>query len=157
MSDIPVTYTIGLPEVQEFKDFGTFDNNIDEYGNAQLIFLDSQDDSAKTHYLRFTLKSLSYDEIQIRNNNDVGFAEFQTVEKEEMIDVEELLEKYTSALEENALLNEKVNSLIEQYESVDDKVVIESMQHEIVNLRIQLGQGNVISDFDTTFPFLPTE
>jgi hypothetical protein len=157
MSDIPITYNIGLPEVQTFKDFGIFENNIDDFGNAQLIYLDSQDDSAKTHYLNFTLKVLSYDEVKIRDNNDVEFTELQSESKTEQIDVEELMMKYTSVLEENKVLNSKVNSLIEQYDATDDKVVIESMQHEIVNLRIQLGQGKMISDFDSSFPFLPLE
>jgi hypothetical protein len=89
------------------------------------------------------------------DSNSIEFAELQTLQVEEKRDTLELLNQYNNLLEENRLLNQTVNSLIEKYENNDDKQVINALKDTIINLRIQLGQGNVPSDFGDDFPFLP--
>ena len=59
------------------------------------------------------------------------------------------------SIAENRILNETINQLVEKYETNDDKQVIASMKNEIIKLRIELGQGNVPSDFSDDYPFLP--
>ena len=155
MADIPVTYTIGLEDVQKFKDFGTYENNIDDFGNVQLILSTLQDSSAKTHYVDFKLKTIVYDETKIIDNNNIQFSELQTEENENVQNTADIINQYNTLVAENRILNDTINGLIEKYENSDDKTVINSMKSEIINLRIQLGQGDSLSDFGDDFPFLP--
>ncbi len=157
MADIPVTYTIGLDSVQKFKDFGTYENNIDDFGNVQLILSDVQDSSAKTHYVDFKLKTIVYDEKKIIDSNVVEFSELQSDEIEDVQNTADIINQYDTLLAENRILNDTVNELIEKYGSSDDKTVINSMKSEIIDLRIQLGQGDSLSDFGNDFPFLPVK
>jgi capsular polysaccharide biosynthesis protein len=155
MADIPVTYTIGLEDVQKFKDFGTYENNIDDFGNVQLILSSLQDSSAKTHYVDFKLKTIVYDETKIIDNNNIQFSELQTEENENVQNTADIINQYNTLVAENRILNDTINEFVEKYENSDDKTVINSMKSEIINLRIQLGQGDSVSDFGDDFPFLP--
>jgi hypothetical protein len=155
MAELEINYNIDLPSVQNFRDFGTFKNNIDEFGNARLIFSSVSDDSGDKNYLKFDLKTLSYNESKIKDTTDISFSELQTSNSEETRNVNDVLDEYNKVLSENKILNETVNELVDKYENNDDKIVISAMKDEIINLRIKLGQGNVPSDFDDGFPFLP--
>lgn len=155
MADIVVEYTVGLKQLQTFKDLGQFPNNIDSFGNFQLIFNDNKTDEGKFYYTDITLKTFEYNTDKIVDTNQLGFNELQTVQQEQTQDITTVLQQYNEAIAENRILNETVNSLVEKYENNDDKQVIAAMKSEIVDLRIQLGQGNVPSDFSDDFPFLP--
>lgn len=157
MADIQETYDIDPKTVQTFKDFGKFENNIDEFGNFQIIKTLSGDVSGNLCYAMLTLKTFSYDESQILDNEKLEFVEFETTSRQEEQNVQNMVEQYNSLITENRVLNDTINSLIEKYENNDNETVIKSMKEKIVDLRIQLGQGQSINDFDEDFPFLPTQ
>jgi hypothetical protein len=96
-----------------------------------------------------------YNDNKIIDANTADFTELQTVQQQEKRNVAEVLDQYNTLLEENRILNQTVNELVEKYENNDDKQVIAEQKKTIINLRIQLGQGNVPSDFADDFPFLP--
>lgn len=152
MSEIKVNYKDNLSDVQRFKDLGIFENNLDEFGNIKLK---TNESAVNQKYIVFELKNLNYNEAKILDTNSVEFEELSTVQSEQQLDIEEILTQYNVTLAENKNLNEIVNSLIEKYENNDDKNVINAMKNEIINLRIQLGQGNYPSDFQDEYPFLP--
>jgi len=155
MADIVVEYTVGLKQLQTFKDLGQFPNNIDSFGNFQLIFNDNKTDDGKFYYTDISLKTLEYNSDKILDTNPTGFSELQSTQQEEAQDITTILQQYNESIAENRILNETVNSLVEKYENNDDKQVISAMKSEIIDLRIKLGQGNVPSDFSDDFPFLP--
>lgn len=155
MADIVVEYTVGLKQLQTFKDLGQFPNNIDSFGNFQLIFNDNKTDDGKFYYTDISLKTLEYNSDKILDTNPTGFSELQSTQQEESQDITTILQQYNESIAENRILNETVNSLVEKYENNDDKQVISAMKSEIIDLRIKLGQGNVPSDFSDDFPFLP--
>lgn len=155
MANIPLIYNVSLPDVQKFKGTGTFDNNLDNFGNIQLVYNVSQSYDGKYNYVKVPLKSFKYNVEKIQDTNNVQFTELQTVEVEEKRNLNDVIAEYNNLIEENNLLNETVNSLIEKYENNDDKQMLSAMRDEIVKLRIQLGQGTTPTDFATDFPFLP--
>ena len=155
MADIYEKYDVDLPTVQRFTDYGEYQNNKDEYGNYQLIFSTTQDDSAKTHYIDYTLKQFRLSDEKIKDNNHVEFSELESDQITENRSIDELLNKYNQLLAENEDLQKTIDTLINQYENDSDEQVIESMKREIINLRIKLKQGKVFNDFDDIFPFLP--
>ena len=155
MSDIVAEYNVGLQSLQTFKDTGVFSNNIDAFGNFQLVFNNNKTTDGTYYYSNIDLKTLEYNIDKIVDTNSTQFNELQTLETEPTQDIAVVLQKYNEQLAENRILNETVNNLIEKYENNDDKQVIAAMKTEIIDLRISLGQGTVPSDFSDDFPFLP--
>ncbi len=155
MANIPLNYDVAVDEVNTFKSFGTFTNNTDSFGNLQLVYSVAQSVNGNVNYVKVPLKSFVYNENKIVDSNSSDFTELQVPETQQKQNVNELLQQYNELLAENRILNETVNSLIEKYENNDDKQVIDAQKSTIINLRIQLGQGNVPSDFSDDFPFLP--
>ena len=152
---IDLVYNKAPVDYEKFRNFGIFDNNIDLYGNDQLVFNVDQSNEGKYFYTKFDVKTITYNENKILDSNSTEFEELNTTEAEQKQDVNEVLTAYNNLLAENRILNQTVNSLIEKYENNDDKQVISEQKKTIIDLRIQLGQGNVPSDFSDDFPFLP--
>jgi hypothetical protein len=148
MANIPLNYDVAVDEVSTFKTFGTFSNNTDSFGNLQLVYSVAQSVNANVNYVKVPLKTFVYNENKIVDSNTSDFTELQTPETQQ---------KYNELLAENRILNQTVNGLVEKYENNDDKQVIDAQKNTIIALRIQLGQGNVPSDFSDDFPFLPLE
>jgi len=155
MDGIPLIYDVATDEVATFKNTGEFDNNQDSYGNMQLVFSSAQSMDGNKNYVKIPLKTFTYNESKINDVEVVQFTEMTTTEIVEKRNIDEVLEQYDILLEENKILNNTVNELIDKYEQSDDKQVISALKTTIIDLRIQLGQGNVPSDFDDEFPFLP--
>lgn len=155
MADIQLNYDVATDEVSSFKNFGTFTDNLDSFGNFQLVFSVAQSVNGNVNYVKVPLKTLTYNENKILDANTAEFTELQTVQREEQRNVDEVLNQYNNLLEENRILNQTVNELVEKYENNDDKQVIAEQKRTIIGLRIQLGQGTVPSDFSDDFPFLP--
>lgn len=155
MENIPLNYDVAVDEVDSFKNLGTFSNNVDSFGNYQLVFSVAQSMNGNLNYVKVPLKTIVYNDDKILDSNSSEFTELQTLQVEEKRNTAAVLEQYNNLLEENRILNQTVNDLIEKYENNDDKQVINAQKDTIIALRIQLGQGKVPSDFGDDFPFLP--
>ena len=59
MANIPLVYNVSLSDIQTFKDFGTFQNNFDNFGNDQLVYNISQSFDGKFNYIKFNKQSHS--------------------------------------------------------------------------------------------------
>lgn len=155
MADIKLEYNYASKDLQKFKESGQFSNNLDEFGNFRLMFDQNKTTDGKFYYTKLDLKTIEYNESKIVDTNNADFVELEELETQQKQDLDEILKKYNQSLEENRILNETVNVLVEKYENSSDKQVIEAMRRQIIDLRIQLGQGNVSTDFSISFPFLP--
>ena len=155
MENIPLNYDVAVDEVDSFRNLGTFSNNVDSFGNYQLVFSVAQSMNGNLNYVKVPLKTIVYNDDKILDSNSFDFTELQTLQVEEKRNTAAVLEQYNNLLEENRILNQTVNDLIEKYENNDDKQVINAQKDTIIALRIQLGQGKVPSDFGDDFPFLP--
>ena len=155
MANIPLNYDVAVDEVAAFKSFGTFVNNVDSFGNLQLVYSVAQSVNGNVNYVKVPLKTFVYNENKIVDSNSSDFTELQTPETQQKQNINELLQQYNELLAENRILNQTVNELVEKYEDNDDKQVIAAMKSEMIDLRIKLGQGAVPSDFSDDFPFLP--
>jgi len=155
MSEIPLLYDVSLVDIQKFKDLGVFDNNFDNFGNLEQVYNVSQSYEGKFNYIKIPLKHFIYNSQKILDTNNIEFSQLETTATTETRNLETVISEYNSLLDENNILNETVNSLIQKYENNDDKQMLSAMRNEIINLRIQLGQGTTPTDFGAEFPFLP--
>ena len=155
MANITLNYNVSVKDIETFKNVGSFSNNIDEFGNIQLVFSSDQSTSGSLNYVKIPLKTFEYNDEKIKDANNIEFTELQSVQVEEKRNIDEILQQYNNVVEENKILNNTINDLISKYEDNDDKQTIEALKNTIINLRIQLGQGRLISDFKEVFPYLP--
>jgi hypothetical protein len=155
MANIPLVYNVSLVDIQKFKDFGTFANNFDDFGNLKQVYSVTQSVSGSLNYVNLPLKVFIYNESKIVDTNTSDFTELQTQQSSDNRNIDVVIDEYNKAIAENRILNETVNALVEKYENNDDKQVIAAMKNEIIKLRIDLGQGSVPSDFSDDYPFLP--
>ena len=60
MSDIVAEYNVGLQSLQTFKDTGVFPNNIDSFGNFQLVFNNNKTTDGTYYYSNIDILLMSY-------------------------------------------------------------------------------------------------
>ena len=65
MSDIQLNYDIATDEVSSFKNFGNFTNNVDSFGNYQLVFSAAQSVNGNVNYVKVPLKTFIYNDQKI--------------------------------------------------------------------------------------------
>jgi hypothetical protein len=136
MANIPLVYNVSLVDVQKFRDFGTFANNFDDFGNLRQVYSVTQSVSGSLNYVNLPLKILVYNESKIVDTNPTSFTELQTEESVDNRNIDQVLEEYNKSIAENRIMNETINQLVEKYETNDDKQVIASMKNEIINVGV---------------------
>ena len=57
MSDIQLNYDVATDEVSSFTNFGNFTNNVDSFGNYQLVFSAAQSVNGNVNYVKVPLKT----------------------------------------------------------------------------------------------------
>jgi hypothetical protein len=122
MANIPLNYDVAVDEVSAFKNFGTFTNNTDSFGNLQLVYSVAQSVNGNVNYVKVPLKTFVYNENKIVDSNSSDFTELQTPETQQKQNINDVLQQYNELLAENRILNQTVNELVEKYENNDDIV-----------------------------------
>jgi len=59
MANIPLVYNVSLVDVQKFRDFGTFANNFDDFGNLRQVYSVTQSVSGSLNYVSCVKSKLS--------------------------------------------------------------------------------------------------
>ena len=72
MANIPLVYNVSLVDVQKFRDFGTFSNNFDDFGNLRQVYSVTQSVSGSLNYVNLPLKVFVYNESKIVDTNFSG-------------------------------------------------------------------------------------
>lgn len=138
-------------QINDFLITGQFTNNIDEFGNVNLLTVPSE---ANQEYIVFQLSNFKYKNDEIENLYDVNINEFKTkpTTRKQIVD-QTILNEYNKVLSENQDLKEKLNTLIDQVESDPSKSQLSASKDIIIALRIKLKEGVTPEDFSDEFPF----
>lgn len=149
-------YSVTPNAVYNFTALGNFNNNLNEYNTIELMYNNLSKENGNYYYTKFPINVLNYNQIKIDDNNsNIAFTEFTDEKTENKIEYDNLLTEYNKIKNENAELNNSLNSIINKYNNDDSQQMANAMREEIISLRIQLGQGKTSSDFSTVFPYLP--
>jgi hypothetical protein len=128
-----------------FKRDGSYDNQFDEFGN--LIIVDSTE-----KYFAVTLTQDVYELNSITNVYDINISEFKDIEPKED-------SKVTTLKSEKKTLQDKITTLTTELSKMSNSsgkdALISASKDTIIQLRIKAGEGKVVSDFNTVFPYLP--
>lgn len=140
-------------DISNFTRFGTYNYRLDEVGNE---ILNPSSSIFQENYFAFSLSDLNYDQTKILSFYNPTFTEFVKPEVTESIVVTEDTELTIQTLKtENADLQTQLNELIAQSEMSSNVATEQLIKNIIINLRVNLGQGKIEADFNTSFPYLP--
>lgn len=156
MDIININYNNTPDDVNYYKSTGEFDNNIDG-NNIKLIYNNQTKTESNLYYTKIPLKYYTLDTSKLEESNQIDFMEMTTDDNRVEEDNSNLVEEYNNLLSENKQLNDTINTLVSKYENNDDESMIEAMKYQIIELRIQLGQGKTANDFSDEFPYLSKE
>lgn len=143
-------------DIDNFTRYGTYTYKFDEVGNVAMS-LQSEDFSKV--YLAFPLNNFVYDSAKIESFYDAAFTEFipasQIEQKKVAAEIRQVQADLVAEKEKNAELTAQLDTLITSSESDSSKAASDATKQVILELRKELGQGRVESDFSTDFPYTP--
>lgn len=141
-------------QIQNFQRYGTYTYEFDNVGN--LTFNSSSTDFSQV-YLAFPLQNVVYNNAKISSFFDVQFEEFipQTTTSSLSGSSDVLQQQIQTIQQQNITLQSQLNDLVSQTQASGSVASQMAIQQVILELRIALGQGRVLSDFSDTFPYTP--
>jgi len=141
-------------EISNFQQYGTYTYKFDGSGN--LIFNSSSADFSQV-YLALPLLNVVYNKSKIETFYKPNFEEFIPAPSPSVPaeSVDDLQNQLTVLQQENAALQDQLDTLIAQSESNTSTADVLATKQVILELRKTLGQGRVDSDFSDTFPYTP--
>lgn len=141
-------------QISNFEKYGTFSYQFDEVGN---VILNPSSSVFQQQYIDLPLRNVNYNNTKISSFYDIEFTEFtKPVSSSTSSSLPtDVIDQINDLTTQNAQLTDRLNNLIAQSELDNSAANIQLVRDIILALRIQLGQGSSISDFDTAFPYLP--
>lgn len=135
--------------INNFMLTGKLSNNFDEFGNINLYISASKPEET---FICYELLTENYDNEKIKEFYDIVISKDNNSTIVSEIDQDAL---YAESIVENEKLKEKLNNLIITATDGKSENEIVNEKSLIINLRIQLDQGDSPSDFEDTFPYNP--
>lgn len=136
---------------------GSLNPTFDDFGN---ILLSTKFEEPSASLITVNVENIEYEQSKIQELFDLEFTEFNSVSNQSSNDVitnvEDLRKDLKTKEQEIEDLNLRLNDTIQQINSVsNNEVLLNIAKSVIIELRIQLGQGETIEDFEDEIPFLP--
>jgi len=142
-------------QIDNFKNNGTYDYNFDAAGNE---ILNPSSSVFQMVYFPLPLRNFVYDNSKIVTFYNSTFTEFlsSSVESSSVsIFPQDAIDQINAITYKNTQLQNQLETLISNSEMNSNSADIQSIKNTIINLRIQLGQGLILSDFQDVYPYLP--
>ena len=141
-------------DIENFQRYGTYIPKFDNAGNSMF---DSSSVNFNRVYIAFPLQNVVYDNAKIQTMYAVDFQEFipQTSSVALTASVNDLQQQLDVLQQANTTLSTQLDSVIAQNQQSGTAASTLAIQQVILQLRISLGQGRVVSDFSADFPYTP--
>lgn len=134
--------------INTFLNTGNFSNNLDEFGNVNLSVSGSSEDEIFISYL---LSDNNYDTQQITKLYDVNITTIDSQNKQSS--VPDLTDSYGAAVAENEILKSKLTNFVNSSDTSKMQAEVMAQKELIIKMRIQLGEGLTVDDFNQEFPY----
>jgi hypothetical protein len=142
-------------DISNFTRFGTYNYQFDEVGNE---ILNPSSSIFQQNYFSFSLTDLNYDQQKILSFYNPTFTEFikpVTQSDSASVSLIDVQQQLATAQSENSQLQIQLNELIALSDQSSNSANQQSVKDIIIGLRIQMGQGKVVGDFNSNFPYAP--
>ena len=133
-------------DIERYNKFGSFDYNFDNSGNVVLSFTGKE---FSNHYLSIPLSNIGLIDGKVSEFYNLEFEEFVEENKQDnsVIAKEEIQS-------ENLALKQEISDLLQSITKNEETNATDlSIKQVIIELRKNLGEGSVESDFSSTFPY----
>lgn len=141
-------------QINDFESSGVYTYKFDQVGNQ---ILNPSSSTFQENYVAFSLNNIYYNNDKILLFYNPSFEEFTTSSITQSLSIlpDNLQQQLDATALTNQLLTQQLTDLLESTE--DSSLVADNMaiKDVIIQLRISLGEGIQISDFDDVFPYLP--
>lgn len=144
-----------IQEISNFTRLGTYHYRFDEVGND---ILNPSSSIFQETYFSFPLTVVNYDQSKVLSFYDPTFTEFVKPADEPVAGietVEDIRQALNEARNDKAQLQTQLDELIAKSELSSTEATENVIKEILISLRIQLGQGQIVADFNTDFPYLP--
>ena len=144
-------------QISNFTKNGTYNYKFDSSGNE---IINSSSSIFEQVYFSLPLRNYIYNDSKITSFYDSEFTEFipntSSLNSSFSSSVsQDVINQITMITFQNIQLQNQLQSLIANNEVNSGSADVQSTKDIIINLRIQLKQGSVVSDFENTYPYLP--
>lgn len=141
-------------QISNFEKYGTFSYRFDEVGN---VILNPSSSIFQQQFIDIPLRNVNYNNTKIASFYDFTFTEFtkpvsSSVSSSLPTDV---IDEINNLTIQNQQLQGRLDTLIAQSELDNSSANKQLVRDIVIALRIQLGQGSSVADFQTDFPYLP--
>ena len=144
-----------IQQITSFKQYGTYNYIFDSEGNEVL---NPSSSIFQQVYFSLPISLYLYNNSKILSFYDPTFTEFIPVPITSSVSSslsQDVIDKINSISYQNSQLQNQLNILIANSQMNTSSADMQSVENTIINLRIQLGQGSVESDFQDVYPYLP--
>ena len=140
-------------QINNFVNRGIYNYQFDSVGN---LILNPQSDIFQQNYFVFPLRDLVYNREKISSFYNPNFTEFAATTTASVdVSTIEMQQEIDFMTQQNVELQSKLDELLSVVPPDSTQSDQKATRDIIVELRIQLGQGKISSDFSGDFPYLP--
>jgi hypothetical protein len=145
-------------QITDFTNNGTYNYIFDSAGNE---IVNPSSSVFQQVYFSIPLGNYDYNTSKINSFYDSDFTEFIPVAitssngLSASVFPQAAIDQINAVTYQNVQLQSQLQSLIASSEQNSGSADIQSIKNTIISLRIQLGQGSLVSDFEDVYPYLP--
>lgn len=142
-------------QIANFTNYGTYNYKFDEVGNE---ILNPKSVVFQQVYFSLPLSNVVYNNNRVVSFYDPTFTEFvpaPPTSSAASVFPQEAIDQINAITYQNVQLQTQLDSLIASSTTDSSSADMQSIRNTIINLRTQLGQGIVDSDFQSSYPYLP--
>jgi|ERR1017187_10632830 hypothetical protein len=143
-------------QIASFTNYGVYSYQFDSVGNK---ILNSSSSIFQQVYFRLPIGNSNYNNSKILLFYDPTFTEFIPSTLSGLMASSSFsqaaLDQIDTITYKNIQLQNQLQTLISVSEMNTGSADVQSIKNTIINLRIQSGQGRVVSDFNTVYPYSP--
>ena len=142
-------------QIKNFTSFGTYNYMFDSVGNE---ILNPSSSVFQQVYFALPLRNQTYNDSKILAFNDPTFTEFVPVitsSASASVFPQEAIDQINQITAENLALQSQLDAVVVASTQNSSSAEAQSIKDTILTLRMQLGQGQTMADFESTYPYLP--
>lgn len=141
-------------QITNFTNYGTYNYKFDVVGNE---ILNPSSSIFQEVYFSVPLGNYVYNNSKVLSFYNPLFTEFISIAPTSSISTfpQDAIDQINVITYQNTQLQGQLESLIASSEMDSGSADIQSIKNIVIGLRIQLGQGSVVSDFEKDYPYLP--
>ena len=146
-------------QVASFINYGTYNYQFDSIGNE---ILNQSSSIFQQVYFTLPLGNFVYNNSKVLSFYNPTFTEFVPVPSISSTSTplsasfpQAAIDQINAITYQNIQLQSQLTDVVASSSINTSSADIQSIENTIINLRIQLGQGSVLSDFQDTYPYLP--